>query len=614
VGANLGTNTSHRGIPPTGDVGGEFNAWTEVTISLGTILICVAIAMPVVVIGALFAFLVWKLTKPTWLTIVVFSISFFLAFYVESGFVAWLWPWGLFIPGRLYHILPVVSALPYGLTVERSFGIELEAGPMFLIVYEAFMTVREWTPMAGIFRQARENGNPYRLPRWFQTYDDGVTPNDGGGSAPGSASTSGSSSAGSASGRFVDAGHPAGTIRLGVDRDNRRKGFDLGVAELGQHVFIPGASGSGKTTTLARIADGAMQSGYSVIIVDCKGSGLGVTAGKLAKRHGVPYLVVDPEDPDSLGYNPCTGDGADITNKLIGAFSYGTEGEIYKQVAMATLPVIVKALIAAKKPVTLASITDACDKNALAQLAYDAGAAQPSGTLQEELLKMSAAEGVGKAGYESLAYRFGALLQGKFGDLFKKAPALDWDAVLSRQSVVYIALSATAASEDVELMGRVVAQDLKQVCSRRLRAIQSGSAVVPAIVAFDEFAALREASQITDLLLQARQALMPVMLSTQYLPQDIPIRKAALSAGLLVVHRLEAQDAEDIAAQFGTRPRWKVTYQTDWEKGTTEKGSIRDVEEYVVHPNTLRQLKQGTAAVRSVPTQRVGIVEVMQVP
>jgi hypothetical protein len=107
---------------------------------------------------------------------------------------------------------------------------------------------------------------------------------------------------------------------------------------------------------------------------------------------------------------------------------------------------------------------------------------------------------------------------------------------------------------------------------------------------------------------------MPVMLSTQYLPQDIPIRKAALSAGLLVVHRLEAQDAEDIAAQFGTRPRWKVTYQTDWEKGTTEKGSIRDVEEYVVHPNTLRQLKQGTAAVRSVPTQRVGIVEVMQVP
>ena len=46
---------------------------------------------------------------------------------------------------------------------------------------------------------------------------------------------------------------------------------------------------------------------------------------------------------------------------------------------------------------------------------------------------------------------------------------LDWDAVLATPTVVYISLPVTAASEDVELMGRVLLQDIKQVCSRRLR-------------------------------------------------------------------------------------------------------------------------------------------------
>jgi hypothetical protein len=55
-----------------------------------------------------------------------------------------------------------------------------------------------------------------------------------------------------------------------------------------------------------------------------------------------------------------------------------------------------------------------------------------------------------------------------------------------------------------------------------------------------------------------------------------------------------------------------VTHQIDWETAQTEKGSIRDVDEYVVHPNILRQLPQGTAAVRAVQTARWGIVEVLQ--
>ena len=597
---------------PASDVGSQFNLYVRVTTTLAVAIACALIAAPAAILGMAVSWIVSRVIRPTLLTTVVLTVGASASFIVLIRQVAWMWPFGLFVPGRLYDLMPPSSADALGSVVGRSCAIEQLLGPALFLAFDALLGYREHTLSAGLYHQAPRNAEGERgrwwqsfgSPLWSQRYD----PNMAAGSA-------------------VDPSHPNGSIRLGVDRDNRRRAFDLTPDELRQHVFAPGASGSGKTTTLARIADGAMGHGYGLVIVDCKGVGLGSTAQMLARRHGLPYYTVDPDDPDSLGYNACAGDPADVTNKLIGAFSFGAEGEIYKQVAMSVVPVLVRGLMAADRPVTLASVTDVCDPAATAQLARQVAQAhthvQTNGdgglsdaarnALHDQLMRLSEAEGVGKAGATSLLYRFGALLQGKFGPLFTTTPALDWDALLSTPCVVYVSLAATAASEDVELMGRVIAQDLKQLCGRRLRAIQRGETIVPTIIAFDEFAALKEADQITDLLLQARQAEMPVLLSTQFLPESIPIRKAALSAGLLIAHRLESQDAEDVAAQFGTRNRWKVTYQTNWETGETEKGSIRTVDEFVIHPNVIRRLAVGQAAVRSVPTARHCIVQVMQV-
>lgn len=245
----------------------------------------------------------------------------------------------------------------------------------------------------------------------------------------------------------------------------------------------------------------------------------------------------------------------------------------------------------------------------------DADASDPNvvamRTLADQLRNfVGDADVAGKNGVSGLKFRLGALVQGSFGPLFAVAKKLDWDAVFATPTVVYVSLPVTAASEDVELLGRVIIQDLKQACGRRLRA--GDDTLKSTLIAVDEFAALKDAKQIIDLLLQARQAKLPLVLSTQLLPQDPDLRAAVLQAGLLIAHRLQASDAEEIAAQFGTRSSWKVTHQIDWETAQTQKGTIRDVDEYVVHPNTLRNLPQGTAAVRSVQTARWGIVEVLR--
>ena len=411
---------------------------------------------------------------------------------------------------------------------------------------------------------------------------------------------------------YATQAHPDGMVRLGVDAATTRP-FDLALpAELAMHTFLPGLSGSGKTTTIKRIADGALFNWHGVIVVDCKGGDLGDTAAALAERYALPFYRVDPDDPETLGYNPCSGDAAAVANKIVGAFSYGPNAEIYKNIAMEAIPVVVRGLMAAGLDVTLDSLYDAFSPRGMAKIAQRIDDSEPADErVRQRLLTLGGGEDdrVGAGGYKGLQRRLGALMEGKFGDLFRSDEMLDWDTALADPSVVYIALSTLASGEDVELMGRVIAQDLKQVCARRIRAAKDDE-LTPVLAIFDEFAALREAEQLADLLLQARQAVMPVVIATQYVPETTSLRKACLGAGLLIVHRVESVDAQDLAGQFGTRRASEITSQVDYETGFSEKGSLRRVEKYNIHPNELRTLSVGQAAVLSVVTQRQGIVQV----
>jgi Type IV secretion-system coupling protein DNA-binding domain len=403
------------------------------------------------------------------------------------------------------------------------------------------------------------------------------------------------------------AAHPPGRVRLGVDAETNGP-LDLDMpADLAAHVFLPGASGSGKTTTLARLADGALANGYGVVIIDAKAGGLGSVARQLATRYAVPLNLVDPDALDSLGYNPCTGDAASIANKLVGSFNFGPDAEIYANIAMEVLPLVVRALHAVSAPVTLETLYDALGTRGMTKLAHQLPADDRT---RERLLDLDSGGSLGSSGRAGFQHRLGSLMEGKFGELFRLQPALDWNAALAHPSVTYVALSTLANDKDVELMGRVLAQDLKQAAYRRLRKLATGEQALPVLLIFDEFAALNEADQLADLLLQARQALMPTVISTQYLPVTVSLRKACLGAGLLIVHRIEAEDAEAIAAQFGTRRATEVTHQVDYETGFSEKGSIRRVERFNVHPNELRNLQTGQVAVKSVPKRRYTIAQV----
>jgi hypothetical protein len=557
----------------------------DLAVLLGVVCACLALLDPGIVLGAAVVGL-WRWRwRPSLLRRLVVAGVGVLSLLALHSFVMCAWPWRSLL-GQLLSGQVSTIAAPAAV---GSFLVEALAGPAWLELASLVIVLRRRTVQAAVQRDHRLDQR-----RWRAINGDRQPTFSMSHPLTSSADTSWA--------------HPPGAIRLGVDAETNGW-LDLALlADIAAHIFLPGASGSGKTTTVIRLADGVLASGYGVVIVDCKAGGLGGAARKLAERYRVPFYVVDPDDPDSLGYHPCSGDPASVANKIVGAFSYGANAEIYKNIAMEAVPVVARGLHAANKPVTLEALHEAFGTRGMANIAQ----AIQDERIRDRLLALEDGERdrTTTSGRKGLQHRLGALLEGKFGELFRADNALDWDAALAQPSVTYIALSALASSEDVELLGRVVAQDLKQVCARRLRQLADGTSPVPVLAVFDEFAALNEADQLVDLLLQARQALMPVVISTQYLPQTPALRKACLSAGLLIVHRVEAEDSELIAAQFGTRRATELTHQVDYATGFSEKGTMKRVDKYNVNPNEMREFTVGQVAFKSVAKRRYTIAQI----
>ena len=550
---------------------------------VAVVLGAVALLDPGVLLGAAMAGgWVW-LYRPSTSRRLACALLFFAPLFALHSFLIVGWLWRDWLP----HLLPQLQAAPVdGTLALRSLYTEALAGPFW---FEGAMLVARLRSRRVHAQMRRDHGLDRRRWRAISGRPQPMLLNP-----PTSRSD-------------FSPNHSPGRIRLGVDAETNGP-LDLELpADLAGHVFVPGATGSGKTTTVERIADGALANRYGLVIIDAKAVGLGKAARKLAARYGLPFNLVDPDDPTSLGYNPCSGDAAAVANKLVGAFTYGADAEVYKNIAMEAVPVVVRGLQTAGEPVTLDRLYAAFGTRGMANIAHKL----PTDTrVRERLLDLDSGDRTSSSGRAGFQHRLGALLEGKFGDLFRMQPALDWNQALAQPTVTYVALSTLASPEDVELMGRVIAQDLKQVAASRLHQLANGHALVPMLAVFDEFAALKEAEQLTDLLLQAREALMPTVISTQHLPETTSLRKACLGAGLLIVHRVEAEDSEPIAAQFGTRRASEVTHQIDYETGFSEKGSIRRVEKFNIHPNELRNFRTGQAAFKSVPKQRYTVVHV----
>jgi Type IV secretion-system coupling protein DNA-binding domain len=379
--------------------------------------------------------------------------------------------------------------------------------------------------------------------------------------------------------------------------------FGVALEELEHHVTTLGATGTGKTTTLTRFMDTALEAGWPVIVLDAKGGRLADFSRAVAARHGQSARVWLPGDPDSWTYDVCSGEATALANRLVGAFQHGPNAEIYRNLSQAILPLVAQALQTSGLGTNLDMLRRYLDRARLVGLARRV--ADP--VLNAELLGLD--EDLYRRALVGLAGRLAALRHGTFGPwLMPSSRTLDLPASLHEPAVTYFGLPATGASEDVALVGRVLVQHLKQACYEMLRS----SVARQALIVVDEFASLGEASQLVDLLLQAREARLALVVSTQFLPRTAALRHAVLGAGALVVHQIgSAEDAELIARTLGTRSTYEIARQVQLGPTLSIRRLLRPAAAYLVSPDDLRRLAVGQAVVSiRHGRQRIAIVQV----
>jgi DNA polymerase III delta prime subunit len=400
---------------------------------------------------------------------------------------------------------------------------------------------------------------------------------------------------------------PPSVIHLGIDHVGRPADVDL---EGEACVLVAGLPGAGKTTTLMRLAAEAVRHGWVAVVVDLKGSGsLGRSIRRLAALLRVPLYTVDRSDPSSLGYDPCSGDPSQISNKLVGAFDFTGIAGVYQQVALDAVTKVVAAIHARDHGVvTLGAIIAALQTDQMDRLGRDANAAATAvpkgspGYVDHQALLAALARSTEKTrvlqeGLVGIQKRLAAVESGTFGTLLHRTPALDWDTALATPGIVYISLPALASPTDVELLGRVIIQDVKQLAERRLR---SAAQQPRCLLIIDEFAALHEPTQLVDLVLQGREAGITIVPSTQLLPKTPALLHVLLGAGVVIAHRVAGPDAEILASQFGTTPTVEVTPSMDYTTGEVTRGTVRRGHTYAISPGQLRDLDPGQVALRVV--------------
>jgi hypothetical protein len=385
----------------------------------------------------------------------------------------------------------------------------------------------------------------------------------------------------------------------------------LDLAELERHATLVGTTGSGKTTTLGRLMHAAMSAGWPVMVVDAKGGRLATVCRALGALHSLPTRVWLPGYAAGWSYDLCAGEPTAIGNRLIGAFEHGRDGQVYRNLSQALVPLAARALRESGETCTLDSLRYSLDEAHLTGLARRT----PDVGLKTELLAMLC-DPLHRKTLSGVAGRLRTLRFGVFGPwLLPSDHTLDLAACLREPGVTYLGLPATAASEDVTLVGRVLIQHLKQVAYEGLWSDNAQ----PGLVVFDEFASLGDAVQLIDLLLQAREARLAVVVSTQQLPRDQVLRKALVGAGVLLVHQVGAsEDAESLARSLGTRSGTEIVRQVQLSPaGPVVRRLLRSRESYLVSPDQLARLPVGQAAVCvRFGRQRVAVVQIdaLQVP
>lgn len=390
------------------------------------------------------------------------------------------------------------------------------------------------------------------------------------------------------------------TLDIGLSRRGSIRRVPFG-RHRGVHAFVGGATGSGKTVTLAAIAQSYILAGLPAIVVDPKGDAFlrQVLIGA-ARAAGARFAEWSPVG--GTVYNPfARGGPTEITDKALAGHRW-TEPH-YELITQRLLGQVLTTMRAAGKwPPTLSTVVAHMDPERLDDLASDVGG-EIGGRVSEYVDGLSArAKAELGGGRDRLAVLAESELGRWLDPALGRGPALSFEDSLRHGDVVYVHTDADRYPVASKLLGAAVVIDLVTLTTD----LQDGE--MRGVLVVDEFAAVA-AEEISRLFGRARSAGLSVVLGTQSLADlrsarpddasDTLTEQILSNIEFALAHRISDPDSAERMAQLaGTTPASSTTRQIQGAPGfvhTTGVGSRIREREFLVNPDDFKRLRTGEA-------------------
>ncbi|MGZ0153729.1 type IV secretory system conjugative DNA transfer family protein (plasmid) [Kribbella sp. WER1] len=428
--------------------------------------------------------------------------------------------------------------------------------------------------------------------------------------------------------------------------------FELAGAAVQLHLLVIGPTGFGKTTTINRLtwvltgAESARHLANSHIMFDLKGDvdviedrrRMAAAAGK--RLH---VITLDGRNATST-YNPLKHGTADeISNKLIQSEDASADGGFsepyYRAVGTRWLQLACRALVdlvdnevqlidgghRRRWRRDLPDLVRLLHPNRMERII-----AELSPRTAELINNFVVVEGADDKNFvQSLSgiyHRYAAISESAAGAVLVDQPnGLDlYEAIMAGDYVVF-SLDAATDKAAARRIGNLALQDLTGI-GGRLQAERFRYTGRSCFVVVDEFSALGGAA-LEAFYARARGAGIIAAISTQSVA-DLRVvspefeEAVKTNGNVIILHQQKGQAADDWAKWIGTRQVYKETLQVSddadvlgTKTAATGVGSLRAVDEFVVHPNEIKALVQGRAiVVLGHPAKAEALVDIAPAP
>jgi len=406
-----------------------------------------------------------------------------------------------------------------------------------------------------------------------------------------------------------------------LGRDLAGRTVTLTDGQLAAHGLILGASGAGKSTTLLRVLADHIRRGRPVVAIDLKGSpAFARELADAAAAAGRPCSIWTPDGPSH--WNPLQhGNATELKDKLIATERF-TEPH-YQRAAERYLQTVLQVLQKADphRPPTIEGVVRLMDPRKLSGMLRHLPRST-SERVQDYLAtltpdQLSAIRGLGTRLAIISESHTGPYLRPAGGG--ETAATIDLRSALDGREVVLFSLNSSTYGKLSAQLGTLAVQDLVTAVGHRLEQRGADARGDQALIGIDEFSALGS-DNVISLLARGREAGVGVLLATQELA-DLDRAARGLRDQVLgntavkLAHRQDVPaSAQTIAEMAGTETTWADTQQIGgrlFGAHPTGRGTRRQVEQFIVHPNNIKALPTGQAVlITKLPTASARTVRV----